>query len=139
MQANSSTHSEDGIVITQIALELIYNWLVIEKRNLLLGRDSENISASNKIRLILAQINVRASVPNAFEDLKQYVTSNKDIVDAPEAFVQIRNMIVHSQESKRKKLTDISSMTKYEALQLGIWYVELSIMFILKFNLENNS
>lgn len=130
-EANShSGFTEGAIITTQVALELIYNWLLIETQKLLIGKDADSISASNKIRLLLSQIKVSQEIPQAFTKLKAL----DGITDGPDAFVQIRNAIVHSQEEKRKKITKMHYKAKYEALQLGIWYVELSLLYILDFN-----
>jgi hypothetical protein len=134
VEANShSGFTEGSIIIAQTALELLYNWLLIENKKLLLGKDAENLSASNKIRLLLAQLNLPNEVPSALSHLTALVNTNRDIIDAPDAFVQIRNAIIHSQEEKRNKLSKIPAMAKYEALQLGIWYTELVLLYILKF------
>jgi hypothetical protein len=61
------------------------------------------------------------------------VTENQVIADGPDAFVLIRNAIVHSQESKRKKLMEIPTLTKYEALKLGLWYLELALLYSFGF------
>ena len=124
---------EGGIMMTQTALELLYNWLLIDTMKLMRGSDAANISAANKIRLLLAQLKVEPSVPSDFKELSQFVTSSNEIEDAPDAIVQIRNAIVHAQLEKRKKLNSISSRTKYEALTVSLWYVELTILFILKY------
>lgn len=129
--ANShSGLSEGSIIMTQTGLELIYNWLIIEKQKLLVGNDAENIAASNKIRLILSHLKVKFDVPDSFIQLKNI----PDTIDAPDAFVQIRNAIVHSQEGKRKKLREMHYMAKYDALQLGLWYIELALLKILDFD-----
>lgn len=131
VEANShSGFSEGAIIMTQTGLELIYNWLLIEKQKLLVGKDSENISASNKIRLLLSSIKLNFDFPTSFTELKAL----PDTVDAPDAFVQIRNAIVHSQEEKRKKLSKMHHMAKYDALQLGLWYMELALLNILDFD-----
>ena len=62
--------------------------------------------------------------------------SNTDIHDEIDLFVQIRNAIIHSQVEKRKKLFNISPKVKYEAQQLGLWYIEISLLKILKFKGE---
>ena len=125
---------EGSIILVQTALELIYNWLIIERKKIIIGKDSENISASNKIRLILFQIGLKCSVPSDLNEMCNYVENNKDIInDAPEAFVQIRNAIVHSQEEKRKKLKDIPDFVIAQALKLGISYIEASMLHVLKF------
>jgi len=130
VQANSSSLSVEGLIImAQTGLELIYNYLLIEKNKLLVGSDAETISAANKIRLLLSHLNLRTAVPKAFTHLKEISE-----IDAPEVFVQIRNAIVHSREKNRKKLLKVNIWAKSEALQLGIWYIELSLLKILEFN-----
>jgi hypothetical protein len=115
--------------MAQTALELLYNWWIIENKKMILGKDSENINASNKIRLISSQLNISYSVPSSFTLLQKFVDENENINDAPEAIVQIRNAIVHSQQEKRKKLDSIHYKAKYEALQLSIWYIEMTLLF----------
>lgn len=138
VEANSNSGFVEGsIIMAQTALELLYNWWIIEHKKLIIGKDSENISASNKIRLLLSQLNIPYSVPEAFKQLGQFITDRtdkKEVVDAPDAVVQIRNAIVHSQEEKRKKLSAIHDKAKYEALQLCIWYIEMSLLCILHFD-----
>jgi len=135
VEANGhSGFSEGSIIMAQTALELLYNWWVVESKQLILGKDSENISAANKIRLLLSQLNISLTVPESFTKLREFVDGNKDILDAPDAVVQIRNAIVHSQEEKRKKLSSIHHMAKFEALQLCIWYIEMALLRILDFD-----
>lgn len=126
--------SEGSIIMAQTALELLYNWWIIERKKLIVGKDSENINASNKIRLLLSQLNISNSVPEAFTELQNFLDESKDIVDAPDAVVQIRNAIVHSQEEKRKKLSSIHYKAKYETLQLCIWYIEMALLCILDYD-----
>ncbi|MBN8681854.1 MAG: hypothetical protein J0L99_04355 [Chitinophagales bacterium] len=135
IEANANSgYLEGSIIMIQTALELIYNWLVIEKRKLIYGKDADNISASNKIRLLLSQFGTNIRLPQYFINMKSYLDSNKDIYDEIDLFVQIRNAIIHSQEDKRRKLSKISHKVKYEAQQLGLWYIEISLLNILKFN-----
>lgn len=131
VEANSNSGLIEGsIIMVQTGLELIYNWFAIEKKKLLLGNDAESINASNKIRLVLSQINTEYDVPEGLENLKLYVKKNR-INDGVEALVMIRNCIVHSQKEKRSKLLKIDNLIKYEALELGIWYMELALLYIL--------
>jgi len=129
----NAVFAEGSTIMAQTALELLYNWLIIENRKVLMGRDAESISAANKIRLLLSQMNVGYSVPEAFEALQEFVSKNPEVEDGPDAVVQIRNVIVHSQQEKRKKLNAISNEAKFEALQLCISYIELSLLYILGF------
>lgn len=134
VEANGhSGFSEGSIIMAQTALELIYNWWIIEQKKMILGKDSENISASNKIRLLLSQLNINYEIPTGFTHLRNFLDTTHNVVDAPEAAVYIRNSIVHSQEEKRKKLSQIHYKAKYEALQLYIWYIEMSLLHILDY------
>ena len=133
IEANlNSGFLEGSIIKAQIALELFYNWLIIEKLKLIKGKDCENISASNKIRLLLSQINTSSYKTN-LKYLELFISDNQQIEDEIEAFVQIRNAIVHSQENKRKELTKINTRVKYEVLQLGLLFIEQSLLHILEF------
>lgn len=128
----SSGFVEGSLIMAQTALELLYNWYVIEDKKMLIGKDSENINAANKIRLLLSQINLNYSIPKKFTSLNRFLKAEK-LIDAPEAVVQIRNAIVHSQEEKRTKLNKIENMAKYEALQVCIWYIEVALLKILDY------
>lgn len=129
---NYSGFVEGSIVMAQNALELIYNWWIVEKKSMLGGRDAENISASNKIRLLLSQLNIEPAVPKAFSQLAAY-RSNEQLDDGPEKIVQIRNAIVHSQKKKREDLRAISSQAKFESLRLSLFYIELALLKILDY------
>ena len=133
-RAASAGFSEGSIIMAQTALELLYNWWIIENKKIIIGKDSENINASNKIRLLLSQLNINHTVPIAFSNLQAFIDSEKQIIDAPDATVQIRNAIVHSQEEKRKKLSSIHYKAKYEALQLCLWYIEMTLLKILEYD-----
>lgn len=130
---------EGAIIMAQTALELIYNWWIIESKRMILGKDSENLNASNKIRLLISQIDIESSIPKDLKNLNQYLSEEKSLNDGPEVIVHIRNAIVHSQVEKRKKLSKISSEVRYEALKLCIWYIELSLLRILEFKGSYNN
>lgn len=133
LEANKNSGFVEGsIIMAQTALELLYNWYIVENKKLLLGKDSESINAANKIRLLISQLSVDYTVPTKFTALQSFLKSSK-LQDAPEAVVQIRNAIVHSQEEKRIKLNNIDDKAKYEALQLCIWYIEMSLLKTLDF------
>lgn len=125
---------ESALIMAQATLELLYNWLLIETKGLIIGKDAENLNASNKIRLLLAQIRISYEAPAHFKHLSEYIEKTDELSDAPDAIVGLRNAVVHGQLGKRKKVWEMHYMTKYEALQLCIWYIEMSMLFILEFD-----
>jgi len=137
VEANGNSGFVEGaIVMVQNALELLYNWLIVEKLEIIKDYDAINLAAANKIRLLLSQISLSKTIPTTLKETNQFIKKNineyQDI-DGPELFVKIRNAIVHSQAEKRKKLSSIPNRVKYEALQLGLLYLELSVLYILNF------
>ena len=132
-EANSGDISSDTrLIMAQTTLELIYNWWIIDKLKLIGGRDASNISAANKIRLILIKLEVSPQIPQRLESLSKII--NKEIADGPDAIVSIRNSFVHSDKNKRNRVVNYGEMVRIEALKLAIWYVELSLLRILNFN-----
>lgn len=130
---NQSGYTDGAIIMAQTGLELLYNWLVVEDKNAIQGDDAEKISASNKIRLILSFIGLEKKLPSNYNALHNHFVNEKNI-DGPEAFVRVRNTIVHSNLKKRKQLEKSDNMVRYQALQLGIMYVELTLLYILGYN-----
>jgi hypothetical protein len=90
--------------------------------------------AVGKIRALLTHLKVDSSAPTNFKSLQEYIKDNRDITDAPDSIVRIRNAIVHSQLKKRQKISALATNVKLEALHLTIWYIELAIMFILEYD-----
>lgn len=134
VEANSHVgFSEGSIIMAQTALELLYNWWIVEQKKMILGKDSENISASNKIRLLISQLNIPSNIPLSFSELQNFKDTTENVFDAPDAIVYIRNSIVHSQAEKRKKLSSIDYLAKYQALQIYLWYIELTLLRILDY------
>ncbi|SCY18719.1 hypothetical protein SAMN05192588_1572 [Nonlabens sp. Hel1_33_55] len=135
LNANNNVGStESSIIMAQAALELIYNWWIVEKKGLLSGRDAASISASNKIRLIVKNLGIETEVPLGLKFLNSYASEQKRPLDGPDVISEVRNMIVHSQIDKRMKLNKIDMNTKYEILELCIWYIELALLNILDYN-----
>lgn len=133
LEANlNSGYMEGAIIMTQVGLELAYNWYVIEKKKLIVGDDAVKMSASNKIRLLISQVGISPNSPASYDELDEYVKKNQ-LSDGIEALVQIRNALVHSQVEKRKELTAISDSVMFQALHLGLHYLELSILSILRY------
>jgi hypothetical protein len=127
IEANySPTFAESKIMIAQAGLELVFNWLIIEQQQLLVN---ESITAANKLRQLLHQMKIDFGIPPGLS----HITANTDYKTGPETFVIIRNSIVHQQEERRKNIDALPLMLRYQVLQLGIWYLELSILFVLDY------
>lgn len=132
IEANAQSGFVEGaIVMAQTGLELLYNWYVIEEKKILTGDDARNISASNKIRMLLSLINKPPEIPQGLKKLLQYANSNSEIKSGPDSIVYVRNAIIHGQLDKRNKLIEIPLLVKSDILNLATWYIEVGILSIL--------
>jgi len=126
-----SGFTEGSIIMAQTALELAYNWLLIEKEKYMVGNDAQNISASNKLRLLLSHLRVKPTFPAKLTHLSKM---EGKLLDCPEAITVVRNAIIHSHEQKRKDLRKIEDVTKAQALYVAIWYIELVMLKVLEYD-----
>ncbi|WP_397301614.1 hypothetical protein [Nonlabens ulvanivorans] len=133
IEANTSKFHDTALVNAQAALELIYNWWVVENKQLIMGSDSDKISAANKIRLIVSQLQLKAHIPTSLTNLSDVIRGIKDVTDGPDAITYIRNAIVHSRKKNREKLIGLSNEVKLEARELSLYYIELSLLEILEY------
>ena len=53
---------------------------------------------------------------------------NKSYVDGPHAITDIRNGITHPKKAKRDRLEGMSQQLRYEASELGLFYLECSML-----------
>lgn len=59
---------------------------------------------------------------------------NENWEDAPTAFVRVRNVIVHPGEPRKRSLLNASlTDARYDAWWIGLWYLELVILFLLDY------
>ena len=104
-----------GIILTQAALERLSCRI--------LGRPRQNYEPAGKfIRKALECLGLEAQIPPSCPNLEE-LRQDKSWDDAPHTLVQIRNDLVHPQNSG-----DISLPTNYEAWNLGQWYIELILL-----------
>lgn len=127
---SNNGYRDDKLVMGQAALELLYNWYIVEQKGLLKGDDARNIDASNKIRLLLNEIRLNTTCPPTLNRVQEMI-DDKDLKlkDAIDVIVEIRNAIIHSNLHKRTKISKIIGEAKYQVLNLTAYYLELAILF----------
>lgn len=123
-----------AIILAQTGIELIFNYWIVEQKEIIIGKDSESLRASNKIRILLSQLDLDFAVDNTLINLIEYSQQFDSKISAPEILVEIRNSIVHSTSEKLEKVLTIDSKAKFEGHQLMVKYIELSLLKILDYN-----
>lgn len=130
IQSLSSFSFDSGIVISQIALELMA-WVKIVESDQLISRSGfEALPASDRIRLLLTGLGIEIHVPENFTYLKKLSNGN-NWKDLPESIVQLRNSIVHP--NIRRRSNAASDEAKKELMIMSTMFIEISLLKILKY------
>jgi hypothetical protein len=128
VEANLGAGATEGsIVLTQTALELLCWAYLVEEQHLFTTKDFNSLSAADKIRYLLSHLAIPVQIPPQLKNLQAASASFK-APDGPGVFVAIRNGIVHPTKAKRNAIAKMLPRARWEARQLGLWYLELAIL-----------
>jgi hypothetical protein len=87
----------------------------------------KSLRASDKFRLLFSSLNLPLDIPVEAPELKQLSTNGPtNWLDTPYALTEIRNSLVHPEHKRRGQFTS----AYYEAWNLGLWYLEMSLLAI---------
>lgn len=134
VRADTNHVGPDGaIILVQTALERLAWHILVNVRHAISEDGFSKLAAADQLRLVLSACSVPLELPNSLTQLTAVATGQKgeqDWVDGPQAFVAVRNQIVHP--GKHQRVTGGHSF--FEALQLGKWYLELILLRSFDFN-----
>ena len=118
-----------GLLSTQTALELLSWTCVTRKRRRFTGKEFKTWQASKKIRELLTIVGIDTAIPSC---LKKMTEAQKRFrfEDGPHAFTEIRNEITHPEHRNKGNFNRL----KYEAWNLGQWYLELILLWLMNLN-----
>lgn len=120
---------DGGCILLQTVLErLAWQLLVIDKKSL-----SEDgflkLPAADQIRLLASVCSIPLEIPAHLTELLK-AAKEFNWSDGPQAFVAIRNMLVHPPKAKGRQQ---KKRPFYEAYLLGKWYLDLVILSACKY------
>jgi len=134
IEAKSPNGSQDGkIMLGQAGLELLYNWWICERKKLIRGKDKQNITAANKIRLLLSFASIDFLVPPQLEELAAFGKS-VNCSEGPDIIVYLRNKVTHADEDDRGEISSIPKVVKMQVIALSVFYIELLLLRILDYD-----
>ena len=140
----ASNHNNGGIELalanSQILLEML-TWVALQEENTLMSNESfEKLPASDKIRALLFWLGVPTSIPEALKELiAAFPKADYPRIDAPEAVVKIRNLVIHPTKTNRVRRSEISNNAIYDAWQLNLWYADLTIFKLIGYSGRYNN
>lgn len=134
---NENIHALDNLPLsTEYRKCKVTSKGISEDQKIIIGDDAERLSAANKMRVLLSQLNLSGRIPWLFPDLSelQDIAEKQKfgrLVDGPDVIAYIRNTMVHGKQINRKRFSIVSAEAKEQALHLSIWYIELCLLKIL--------
>lgn len=134
VRADTSHIGPDGaIILIQTALERLAWHILVRVRRAISEQGFSKLAAADQLRLVLSECSVPLELPSALVHLSAVAKGQKgepDWLDGPEAFVAVRNQIIHP--TKRRRVSGGHAF--FETLQLGKWYLELILLKSCAFN-----
>lgn len=127
---------EGAVILIQAALELLAWVYFVEEKNQFSNRkfdDAHLYPAKKKIELLLTEASIDQSIPASLQNLSSEMALLK-ASDGPEAITNLRNALVHPKKSKRDRTTSVSASARYEIMQLGVWYLEMMLLFLFGYD-----
>ena len=116
-----------GIVLAQIAVELLAFRHCVDDRQCFSRRNFKGIPAADKYRHLLRSLHIPSAVPSAASALLAAARTT-DWTDGPEAVTRIRNDLVH-----KGRQIGLSVDAYYDAWKLAVHYLELTLLAMLDF------
>lgn len=128
LNANFSSRGIDaGIILAQAAIEKLSYECAVKEKKLLTPMRFKGLRASDKFRLLFSSLGIPLDIPSETPNLQNLATScQMNWLDAPHALTEIRNSLVHPEHKHRRQFRT----AYYEAWNLGLWYLEMSILAI---------
>jgi hypothetical protein len=113
---------DGGVILLQAALERLAWHVLVREHKSLSEVGFSRLPAADQLRLLLTALSVPLTLPPGLVDL-QKAAKELNWSDGPQAFVEIRNLLVHPKSVRQSK-----HLRYYDAYQLGKWYVELAVL-----------
>jgi hypothetical protein len=120
--------NDTAIIIAQAAFELLAWTLLAEDKKAISKTGFRNFSAADQLRALLKFIGIPAAVPRSLANFDK-LAIKQGWRDGPQALTGIRNTMVHS--AGKVASVGATSHALFEASMLSLWYLELSILYLL--------
>ncbi len=112
-----------GIILGQTAIERLSYEISVNDKKLLSKNGFNKLWASDKFRLLFSSLRIPVDIPSESVEFRK-LSSKMKWIDAAHALSEIRNSLVHPE----RKIDQMSSTLYFEAWNLCLWYVEMSIL-----------
>lgn len=131
VESNKQAGALNGsVVLTQTALELLSWVYFVQEKQRLRGDGFKRLPASDQLGLLISEAGIPLGIPACLPDLSRVARELN--LNGPEALTEARNSIVHPGHKQRDKLASVI----FQVWNLGLWYVELILLYLFGFSGE---
>jgi hypothetical protein len=123
-QANTGSGQpgiDSALILVQAALERLSHHRMVVDRVMISSDGFRKLNASDKLRMLLSGLGIPIEIPTSTPKIRD-AARRRHWCDAPHAVTEIRNALVHPERKER------TAGCYFEAWQLSLWYLELSIL-----------
>ncbi len=113
---------EGAIALSQVALELLSWTFLVMKKKCITGEGFGNLSATDKINLLLSIMEIHSEVPQELSGLKKI--SKEYNWNGPQAITEIRNFIVHPGTAGTRIRKRRRELPLLDVWNLSLYYIE---------------
>jgi hypothetical protein len=132
VDANTADTLESSIAKAQVALELLAWLILVDRRKVKSSTQYRKDGAATNLGDLLSLFGISTDFPSHLLTLKN-ITSSWGATNGVDAFVKVRNQIIHSTKKGRGQLSALGTPGKLEAKQLGLQYIELCLLAVMKY------
>jgi hypothetical protein len=118
---------DGGIALAQTALERLAWTFLVRDRQALTKREFNDLRAHDRLRRLLHEQGIPATIPTACDALASLPRSSAQW-DGPAAVTRIRNNIVHPEQQGAAEYRSLPA--RVAAYRLALQYIELSLLHI---------
>lgn len=130
VECNTSNNDPEGaIILQQAAFEALAWTLLVEERKVLSEKGAGDLSAADKIRLLLSDCRIPLTIPDSLADLRA-AAKQFNWPNGPQALTEVRNALVHANPKRREKMHKAGPNARIDAYCLGQWYLELILLWL---------
>jgi hypothetical protein len=118
------------IILAQSGLELICNWLGLDKKVVKYSLAGRRGPAEQKLRLLLGLMKMDEGIPQELTEIRKY----PGFVDGPSTIVAVRNALVHQDDDKITQYGQLPIEIYFDVWKLATLYLELAILYLLEYD-----
>lgn len=121
---------EGSVILGLTALDLLGALVVVERARAMGASKYDALPAATKLSTLLQTMNVPSAIPAKLTNLAAFAATN-GWSDAATALAEIRHGYVHANAKRRRIVLSAPNLAIFEAWQLSLWYLELSLLYLL--------